>query len=89
MRIKLKIFFIIHVFLLLFVSSALSIENKIILKVNDQIITSVDIINEIKYLTVLNPSLNKLTNIEVYEISKKSLINEKIKENEIQKNFIN
>ena len=89
MRIKLKIFFTIHVFLLLFVSSALSIENKIILKVNDQIITSVDIINEIKYLTVLNPSLNKLTNIEVYEISKKSLINEKIKENEIQKNLIN
>ena len=89
MRIKLKIFFTIHVFLLLFISSALSIENKIILKVNDQIITSVDIINEIKYLTVLNPSLNKLTNIEVYEISKKSLINEKIKENEIQKNLIN
>ena len=89
MKIKLRIFFSIYLFLLLFVSSALGIENKIILKVNDQIITSIDIINETKYLTVLNPGLNKLSDIEVYEISKKSLINEKIKENEIKKNLIN
>ena len=89
MKIKLKVLSIIYAVLLLFDSSASAIENKIILRVNDQIITSVDIINEIKYLTVLNPSLNKLTDIEVYEISKKSLINEKIKENEIQRNFVN
>ena len=89
MKIKLKILSIIYAFVLLFEVSASAIENKIILRVNDQIITSVDIINEIKYLTVLNPSLNKLTDIEVYEISKKSLINEKIKENEIQKNLVN
>ena len=89
MKIKLKILGIIYAILLLFEGTASAIENKIILRVNDQIITSVDIINEIKYLTVLNPSLNKLTDIEVYEISKKSLINEKIKENEIQKNLVN
>ena len=89
MIIKLKVLSIIYVFVLLFEVSASAIENKIILSVNDKIITSVDIINEIKYLTVLNPSLNKLTDIEVYEISKKSLINEKIKENEIQKNLVN
>ena len=88
MKIKLKLLLVISTFILLFESSASAIENKIILRINDQIITSVDIINEIKYLTVLNPSLNKLTDIEVYEISKKSLINEKIKENEIQKNFV-
>ena len=89
MIIKLKVLSIIYAFVLLFEVSSSAIENKIILSVNDQIITSVDIVNEIKYLTVLNPSLNKLSDIEVYEISKKSLINEKIKENEIKKNLVN
>ena len=89
MIIKMKVLSIIYAFVLLFEVSASAVENKIILSVNDQIITSVDIVNEIKYLTVLNPSLKKLTDIEVYEISKKSLINEKIKENEIKKNFVN
>ena len=89
MKIKFKVLFIVYIFTLFFQSSVSSIENKIILRVNDQIITSIDIINESKYLTALNPSLNKLKEIEVYEISKKSLINEKIKENEIKKNFSN
>ncbi len=89
MKIKLKVLFSIYVFILFFESSASTIENKIILRVNDQIITSVDIVNETKYLTTLNPGINNLKKIEIYEISKKSLINEKIKENEIQKNFIN
>ena len=88
MKINLKAFFLIYAFILLFESSTSAIENKIILRVNNQIITSVDIINETKYLTALNPSLNKLKQNEVFEISKKSLVNEKIKENEIKKNFI-
>ena len=88
MKIKFKILIIIYTFLLFFESSVSALENKIIVRINDQIITSIDIINETKYLTALNPSLNKLTEIEVYEISKKSLINEKIKENEIEKNFV-
>ncbi len=89
MTIKLKVLFAFYLFILLFESNISAIENKIILRVNDQIITSIDIMNETKYLTALNPGLNKLTDIEVYEISKKSLINEKIKENAIQKNLIN
>ena len=88
MKIKLKVLFVVCACIFLFKISTLAIENKIILRVNDQIITSVDILNETKYLTALNPSLNKLTQNEVFEISKKSLVNEKIKENEIKKNFI-
>ena len=88
MKIKLKLLFVIYVFIL-FDISASALENKIILRVNNEIITSIDIFNEIKYLTTLNPGINKLKEIEVYEISKKSLIKEKIKENEIQKNFTN
>ena len=88
MKIKLKLLFVIYAFIL-FDISASALENKIILRVNNEIITSIDIFNEIKYLTTLNPGINKLKEIEVYEISKKSLIKEKIKENEIQKNFAN
>ena len=88
MKIKLKLFFVIYV-LIFFDITVLALENKIILRVNNEIITSIDIYNEIKYLTTLNPGINKLKEIEVYEISKKSLIKEKIKENEIQKNFVN
>ena len=86
MKIKLKLLFIIYVFIL-FNINATALENKIILRVNNEIITSIDILDEIKYLTTLNPGINKLKENEVYEISKKSLIKEKIKENEIQKNF--
>ena len=88
MKIKKSSLVVIFVYILLFGNSLSALENKIILKVNDQIITSLDIVNEIKYLTALNPSINKLKKIEINEISKKSLINEKIKENEIQKNFV-
>ena len=88
MKIKLKLLFVIYAFIL-FDINASALENKIILRVNNEIITSIDIFNEIKYLTTLNPGINKLKEIEVYEISKKSLIKEKIKENEIQKNFVN
>ena len=87
MKIKSKLLIIIYVFIM-FNINATALENKIILRVNNEIITSIDIFNEIKYLTTLNPGINKLKEIEVYEISKKSLIKEKIKENEIQKNFV-
>ena len=88
MKIKSKLLIIIYVFIV-FNINATALENKIIVRVNNDIITSIDIFNEIKYLTTLNPGINKLKEIEVYEISKKSLIKEKIKENEIQKNFVN
>lgn len=74
---------------LIFQTSTQSLENKILYKIDNKIITSIDIKEEINYLTVLNPSLKELSKIEIEEISKKSLINEKIKEIEILKNFEN
>ena len=58
---------------------------KIIVKVDNSIITSEDINFESNYLTALNKDLNKLKKEEVYEIAKVSLIKEKIKKNEIEK----
>ena len=66
-------------------SNVVIAENKyeIIININDKIITNFDIEKETKYLLALNPSLNNLPIKKIKEISKSSLIREKIKENEI------
>ena len=58
---------------------------KIIVKIDNSIITSEDINYESNYLKALNENLYKLKKKEVYEIAKESLIKEKIKKKEIQK----
>ena len=70
---------------LLFGHSNASQDVKIIVKVDNLIITSEDINYESNYLMALNENLNKLKKQEVYEIAKVSLIKEKIKKNEIKK----
>lgn len=65
--------------------TASSIENKILFKVNNEIITTIDINNEIKYLKALNPNLKNLESNKMLEIAKNSLLREKIKEIEISK----
>ncbi len=62
-----------------------AIENKIILKVNNEIITSVDVFNEAKYLKVLNVNLNNISNEEILNLAKTSLLREKIKKVEISR----
>ena len=68
-----------------FQNYAFSFENKIIVKVNNEIITSTDINDEIKYLKALNQNLINLDKKKIYEIAKTSLIREKVKEIEISK----
>ncbi len=80
-----------HYILILFVSiffifkPANSLENKILIKVNNEIITSVDILNEINYLKAMNTNIRSLEEKQIYEIAKKSLIRDKIKSIEILK----
>ena len=59
--------------------AALANENKILLKVNNEIITSIDILNEISYLRSLNEKISSLENKELIEIARNSLIKDKIK----------
>ena len=70
---------------IIFFSLSLAIENKILFKVNNEIITSVDILTELKYLGIINKDLKKTTNNQAFEIAKRSLIREKIKEIELKK----
>ena len=70
-------------------SKSNSIENKIIFKINNQIITSFDIIKENKYLILLNPSLKQVEKNKLRKLSIDSIINEKVKEIEINNYFKN
>ena len=68
------------IFLLSFYTSNLiAFENKIVIKINNEIITSIDIENEINYLKILNPQVNNLDKNKLINIAKNSLIREKIK----------
>ncbi len=84
---KIKIFSLILIFVFNFY--AYSIENKIIMKINNNIITNIDVDNEVIYLKALNPNLRNLNEEKIYEIAKSSLIRENIKKIEIQKNKLN
>ena len=84
-----KSYILIAAFVFLIFTNTNSIENKIIYKINNEIITSIDVQNEIYYLTALNPNLKNLDYKEIVEISKKSIIREKIKRIEISNQFNN
>ena len=77
----------IFILFLIFTNASLSFENKILFKVNNEIITSVDILNEINYLNSLNENLKNLKKEKIFQIAKNSLIREKIKEITLLKIF--
>ena len=60
---------------------------KIVASVDGKIITNFDLIKEYNYLELLNPDLALLNDKQKFDISKKSLINEIIKIEEIKKVF--
>jgi len=53
--------------------------------VNNEPITNIDVINEAKYLSILNPKIQSLKKEKILSIAKESLIKEKIKKNELLK----
>ncbi len=81
---RILIFFIIFSF---FYNFSQSQEIVIISKVDNEIITNLDIEIEKKYLLLLNEKLNKLSESEFFKLAKNSLIREKIKKKEINKVF--
>jgi len=80
-----KFLFLIYILSIFNSSISNSIENKIEFKVNNEIITSIDIIKELGFLTALNPKILELNKDQIFEISKNSIIKEKIKIIEILK----
>lgn len=70
-------------------NTVLAKTNKILFKVNNEIITSLDILEEAKYLIALNNELENTEKNKVYEIAKKSLVRHKIKELELSEKLKN
>ena len=66
-------------------SQILALENKILFKVNNQIITTIDINKEIKYIGLLNEEFKNFEKDKKYTIAKNSIIKEIIKEIELKK----
>jgi len=65
----------------------IAFENKILFKVDNEILTSLDIYNEIKYIAALNDDFKSLDEEKMFEIAKNSLIKEKIKKLEVKKYY--
>ncbi len=77
--------FIIILFIILFSQNSFGFENKILIKLNNKIITTVDVKNEEKYLKTLNKNFLELEKNSIQKIATKSLIRENIKLYEILK----
>ena len=86
---KNKILILIIIVFFLNITKALSLENKILIKIENQIITSLDVNNEYKYLIALNPGVKNSNKNDIIKLAKKSVLQEKIKKIEIEKNFNN
>ena len=75
--------------IIIFVQNYLfAMENvKIILKINDEIITNIDIQKEYNYLIALNNDFKEVNKEKALLIAKESIIKEKIKKKEIEKYY--
>ena len=74
-----KNIFKIIIFFFGLISYSYGFQNKILFKIDNEIITSIDILNEIEYRKLINSKISELSNEEIFEIAKKSLIKEKIR----------
>jgi len=80
-----KIFFFITIYFLSINISFSNISMKILMKINNEIITTYDIEQEKNYLLALNPNLKQMDENQLMMIAKKSLTKEIIRKNEISK----
>ena len=80
-----KIIITLFLIMLFEIKNVVAVENKILFKVDNEIITTIDIFEEIKFLKSFNPEMNNLSKTELFEISKNSLLKNKIKKIEIMK----
>ena len=76
---------VILIFFLLTSLSISSINFRIILKIDNQIVTTYDLEQERNYLLALNPRLNEVDEKTLLDIAKKSIVKEVIRKNEILK----
>ena len=83
-----KIFIFIFIYILISLPThILSSENKILFKIDNNIITTIDILNEIKYLKVLNKDFENFEKDKIYKVATNSIIKSVVRENDLKKYF--
>ncbi len=85
MILKKKIIVLILTFFLFSNFSYSKINLQIIMKINDQIVTTYDLEKEINYLLALNPKLSEISKNDLFKLAKRSMIKELIRKSEILK----
>ena len=75
------------IFLTIFSNKLLASNVKILFKINNEIITNLDVEKEYRYLTTLNQNLIDIEKEKMIEYSKQSLIKEIIKKQELINNY--
>ena len=63
-----KILYIFLILTILNIPKSIALENKILFKVNNEIITTIDIYEEIKFLKIFNPEVNSLNETELLSL---------------------
>jgi len=82
-----NIFNLIITIFFLFTSNTIALQNSIQVKINNEIVTLIDIKKELVYLKLTNRNFYNIDNDKSLEIAKNSLIREKIKIIELNKHF--
>ena len=85
MIINKKTIFLVLIFFLLNNISNSKMNLQIIMKINDQIVTTYDLEKESNYLLALNPKLREISEDDLSELAKRSIIKEMIRKSEILK----
>ena len=82
---KKNLILILCLFWFLQINNSYTNESKILIKINNEIITTYDIFSEIQYLSVINENFKNLSYQNKIDVAKNSLIREKIKDIELSK----
>tara|TARA_B100000963_G_C22621923_1_gene670382 strand:+ start:329 stop:1264 length:936 start_codon:yes stop_codon:yes gene_type:complete len=80
-----KTIVLVLVFFLLNNFSYSKINFQIIMKINNQIVTTYDLEKEINYLLALNPKLKEISKDDLLELAKRSMVKETVRKSEILK----
>lgn len=86
-KLNLKILFLV-ILIFLPIGHLYASEVKIITKINNEIITNIDIEKEYQYLIALNKSMQDVEKEKIINYAKQSIIKEKVKKIELQKFYI-
>ncbi len=77
--VKLKKYLLLIILLCCLNLNTLAIENKILFKIDSEIITSIQVYKYSRYLTALDENIKNLNNEEIFEFTKNLIVKEKIK----------